>query len=520
MRKTRIAALLIVGLAVASLYRWTSAQTSPEMTIVVAAAEALGGRDRLLALKSVRIEGYGQLASQLGGGNITSDPDAPQKLINVVDFERTIDLEHGRSRVRQRNVTGFVFARVGNYGRTRQNQVVDGAVAFNIGADGKATRVSDAIARVRRMEMRAHPIVIIRTALTAGTMLSNLHVVGGAQVIDMTTQEGDRLSFAVNRITSLPEWVSWVARDENLGDVTYRMSFFGYDKVDRVLLPMGFSTTIDWRNIKLQTLMVDRHSIDVPIDDMTAPADVRAAAPPVARPVATATVLAPGVWFITGGSHNSVVFEFADHLTVFEAGQSNAWAKAAIDVARTLSSKPLTEVIVSHHHFDHTGGLRTAIAEGLTVITHRGNEGIIREMAERKSTVEPDYLSRDPKPLKIRLMDDRLTLKDDTQEVQLIRVVNNNHMVHAIAAYVPRDGLLVQADMFVLDWDYQWWGAGYMATVKEYNLKVTRDVPIHGVVVPFSEIASNIEKQYRSAQALCDEGFKAGFPVEGCPAKP
>ena len=41
-----------------------------------------------------------------------------------------------------------------------------------------------------------------------------------------------------------------------------------------------------------------------------------------------------------------------------------------------------------------------------------------------------------------------------------------------------------------------------------------------GPVVPFADIGPNIEKQYRNAQALCDEGFKAGFPVEGCPAKP
>ena len=72
------------------------------MKIVTAAADALGGKDRILAVKSLRIEGNGQLASQLGGGNITSSPDAPQKWIDIVDHERTIDLANRRSRVRQR----------------------------------------------------------------------------------------------------------------------------------------------------------------------------------------------------------------------------------------------------------------------------------------------------------------------------------------------------------------------------------------------------------------------------------
>lgn len=509
--------LLVMAFASVSL---SGQAPAPEMNIVVAAAEALGGRERILAVRTLRIEGYGQLASQMGGGNITGSPDAPQKWINITDHERTIDLANSRSRVRQRNVTGFVFARLANYGRVRGNQVVDGAVAYNVGADGKAVRASNAVAKARRLEMRANPLAIVRTALASATKLSNLRTAADVQTLDITTQEGDQMTLAVERATSLPAWVSWVARDENLGDVTFRTSFFGYDRTGGVLLPMGYTTTIDWRNLKLQTLMVDRNAVDVPVDDMAAPAEVRSAPAPNPQPAARSTQLAPGVWFLTGGSHNSVVFEFADHLTLFEAGQSNAWAKAAIDLARTLSPKPLTEVVVSHHHFDHTGGLRTAIAEGLTVLTHRGNAGIIREMAERKSTVDADQLGRNPRALKMTPMDDRMTLKDASMEVQLVRVVQNNHMVHAIAAYVPGVRLLVQADMFVLDWDFQWWGAGYNATLKEYNLQVDRDVPIHGGVVPFSEIGPNNEKQFRNAQAFCDEGFKAGFPVPGCPAKP
>ena len=511
--------LAFVGIAVASLMLGAQGQ-SAELRVVTSAADALGGRDRILALKTLRIEGNGQLASQMGGGNITSAPDAPQKWINIVDHERTIDLVNGRSRVRQRNVTGFVFARLANYGRVRSNQVVDGAVAYNVGADGKPVRASDAVARTRRMEMRANPVVIVRTALAAGTRLGNLRTSGNVQTVDLTTPEGDQMTLAVNRTNNLPEWVSWVSRDENLGDVTFRTSFFGYDKVSGVLLPLGYTTKIDWRDNTLQTLMVDRNSVDVSIDDMAASTDVKATPAPNPQPVPKAASLAPGIWFIAGGSHNSIVFEFADHLTIFEAGQSNAWAKAAIDLARTLSPKPLTQVIVSHHHFDHTGGFRAAVAEGLTVITHRGNADILQEMATRKSTFDADLLGRSPKPLKMTLMDDRMTLKDSAMEVQLVRVMNNNHMVHAIAAYVPRDRLFVQADMFVLDWDFQWWGGSYMATVKEYGLQIDRDVPVHGTVVPFSDIGPNIEKQYRNAQALCDEGFKAGFPVEGCPAKP
>jgi len=55
-------------------------------------ASALGGKPRLLALKTLKIEGYGQLAYMNGGGNISSSPDAPQKWISVPEYEKTISV--------------------------------------------------------------------------------------------------------------------------------------------------------------------------------------------------------------------------------------------------------------------------------------------------------------------------------------------------------------------------------------------------------------------------------------------
>ena len=93
---------------------------------------------------------------------------------------------------------------------------------------------------------------------------------------------------------------------------------------------------------------------------LAAPAEVRSAAQPSPQPPnIEATQLAKGIWFLAGQG-NSTLFEFGDHLTLFEAYGSEANGKAIIAKARSLvPGKPLTQLVNTHHHFDHSGGLRT-----------------------------------------------------------------------------------------------------------------------------------------------------------------
>jgi phosphoribosyl 1,2-cyclic phosphodiesterase len=204
--------------------------------------------------------------------------------------------------------------------------------------------------------------------------------------------------------------------------------------------------------------------------------------------------VAKGIWWLSGsGNHRSIVFEFSDHLVLFEAPLNEARSKAVIDEARKLSSKPLTHAIVTHHHFDHSGGLRVAVAEGLTIITQRGNEAFFKDLVARPWTVQPDSLAKNPKPLNLRLVDDTLTLKDAAMEVQLYHLLDNEREGTNLFAYVPKERLLVQADLYDSTWDRHLWGQNVLDNIARRKLKVDRDIPVHGAMEPFARMVENIK---------------------------
>lgn len=518
--------------AVAALVIGLSGQATPELQLVTRAAEALGGRDRLLALKRLEIVGYGELAYMNGGGNITADPAAPQKWQKVLDYRRAIDLEHGRTRVQQRLKMDFEFASTaGQLGLNRTNETLDGDVAYNVGGGFLAAPeagtpqpqpAGPAAARQRRVELLAHPITIVRAALEPGTRLSNLRKQGQLQIVDVTVRQGDVLTLAVDGSSNLPAWVSYIGPNTNLGDVTYRTAFTGYDPVKGIQLPTAFATTIDFRNVVQSKLYVTRNIVDGAIEDLSAPASVRSTGPPQGGPAAGGANLTPvkvadHVWFMNGNTF----FEFDDHLTMVEANRADAALQSILGVVNGLvPGKRVTQVIQTHHHFDHSVGLRAAVAQGLTIISRRGNEGIFREMASRPATVFPDALARSSKPLKFIPVDDHVKLKDATNEIDIYHVIGNYHMADGVIVHVPASNLLVEGDLSTQEWDFNWWGDGLMNNIEYRKLKVDTNLSVHAQKpYPLSEVVSAIERQVRNTQAFCQRAAEAQFFQPGCPVQ-
>src|SRR5438093_12509143 len=91
------------------------ARAPPEQQTINDAASALGGKDKILAVKTLIIEGTGT------NGNLGQDvaPEATSQMFTVTDYKRSIDLAAGRARVEQTRTPNFTFFQ----GQQAQKQV-------------------------------------------------------------------------------------------------------------------------------------------------------------------------------------------------------------------------------------------------------------------------------------------------------------------------------------------------------------------------------------------------------------
>jgi len=459
---------------------------TPEQQVIDDAAKALGGASHIRSLKALTIQGTGTAPN--AGQNRTPDDDLPVWKVN--EYTRTIDLANVRLRAQQVREAQFLFA--GDLVQ-RQTQGIDGDAAYTVAANGTIARVGGTAARDRRIEFLHHPIAVVRAILDSEVTLNNLRAKAGERLVDVTMPGGDVLMLAIDSMTHLPSRVVSMVDNPNMGDVSIETRFADYEDVDGVKLPRRLTTKMDtYLQLDLQ---VSKNTLDGDVSNLAIPAEIKQAkVPDPPAMVVTAEPVAKGIWWLAGsGNHRSVVFEFDDHLVLYEAPLNEARTKAVIDKARTLSPKPLTKVIVSHHHFDHSGGIRTAIAEGLTILTHRSNETFFKALVARQHLIAPDALEKNHRQATFEFMDDRLTLKDKSMEVQLYYLLDNPREGTNIYAYVPRDRILVQADLYDATWLRHSWGGNVLQNLDTRGLKPEKSVPVHGVIEPFTQMVANIK---------------------------
>jgi hypothetical protein len=261
--------------------------------LLLRAAEAMGGYDRLRRLDNLVMTGFGQRYA--ANGMLSADPKAPPKWELVADAERIFDLRNERALNRERNDNMFPFAARFGHAMIRSNELQTGAAMLD------------------------HPLPAVLEALDAETTLGAVQIEDGIAVVEFTIEDGTSLWIGIDTRTHLPYWTRWITGDTTLGDLTHTTWFTGYLPHDGIWLPTGLMEAIDWRDQTTLMFQVDSYRLDVArLPEFPQPSR----SPSPGAPNVVVTEIGDGVWDVAvmrgerrdGGA----VIEFSDHLVMFE----------------------------------------------------------------------------------------------------------------------------------------------------------------------------------------------------------
>ena len=431
-----------LAIALVALCSCAEPPVSEEQAFLDDVAAAMGGKENIEAATTLVIKAKGR-SLNLGQDRV---PETMTKEFDISDFVLTMDLTHGRSRTTLTRTPLFPYFL--GQDPVRQTFGIDGDVAYDVGFDGSMRRAPVHAAMERRSTYYHHPLPLLQAALLGTATTDNLREENGLDLADITTSGGKVFTLAVNATTRLPAFIRSTDHHPYLRDVVRTSLLSDYKSIGAMMLPGAVSQSLD--EFAVVKLEATSQEVNGPIEDTTAPPEVVAAPPPSTNTTVelSAEQIGEGVWFLVGRGYNSVLIEFSDHVMLVEA-PTESHTVAALERARELvPDKAVTQLVNSHYHFDHSAGIRTAVAEGLTVLTHAANEVFYRRLATQPSTIVPDRLSQAPKDLEIEVFDEKAVYEEESMTVELYHLNGSPHTDALLMVYLPKQRVVIQGDAF------------------------------------------------------------------------
>src|SRR5215470_16109748 len=343
--------------------------------------------------------------------------------INYETASAQTDFERARAEVRG-----------GGAPAPRQIQVVSGDQAWNV--VGETVVPAPVALAERQLQVWTSPQGVIK-----GAMKYN------------GTVDGRTISFAVpNRFTvkatlndaKLVEKVEATVANPVVGDLPVEVRYADYKDFGGVKFPTKITASA--AGVPALELAVTEVRPNARVD-IQVPDVIRQATQPYAR--VTPQKVADGVWYLTGGTHHSVAIEMKDHVIVVEAPLNDERALGVITTVRELvPSKPIRYVIASHHHFDHSGGLRAFSSVGITVVAHESDRAFLTQALAAPTTVNPDLLAKSGRKAQVEGVKDRRVMNDATRTVEIHHIAGSPHEDGMLMVYLPKEKLLIEADVF------------------------------------------------------------------------
>lgn len=474
----------VLFLLLSATFIGSCATVPSSQDLVNRALEAMGGADSLAKVKTISVKGtVRQIEPEQSFA-----PGGEPRLANNSEFTLTGDFA-ARS-VRVDWVKNFQYPSPRTF---KFSEIVTPAAGYVLGRDAnnmnrqsmemkpQAHSMSGLrLATTQRELRRASPSLLLEMRNNPGQVSAAGEISVGGTAHPALNYRAGNVTFVVlfDPKTGLPARIRTLDYDNVWGDVNYDLVLADWRTLGGVRIAASQKYELSGRVVQEVRITDVSTNVQIAAGTFEPPAAVKAGA---ARPAtgsvpyqwvirrqfigtymdsdnvsfdtrATSSLrlneLAPGVQHQAGGTHHSLIVEMRDYLIVFDApitdGQSNWTIKAA---QAKYPGKPIRYLVMTHHHMDHSGGIRAYAAQGATFIVGKGAADHYRKVLAAPYTRNPDLASRDLSRTAIIEVADKHVFNDGKREVSA-HLLENPHAAAYLIGYVADARLGYLTDMW------------------------------------------------------------------------
>jgi glyoxylase-like metal-dependent hydrolase (beta-lactamase superfamily II) len=435
----------------------------------VAAAAAAIGVDALRTVEFTAT-GYDFVLGQ------AYSPSSPWPRFVNISYTRAIDFQAPASRVDRVRIQGEHPPRGGGQQPVRGEQPQSQTILVNANTPWQ-----------QQLEIWMTPHGFLRAAAARNAAARSRTIAGRTfTVVSFPGQNKAMVNGYVND-QNLVEWVETWFDDALLGDTPWEAVYSEYRDFGGVKFPMRIVQNQGGYPVFDLRVSSVRPNAPVTIQPQGRGGAAPAPQPPATPQEAPAEKLADGVYLV-GGGYASLVVDFKDYIVVIEAGQGEERSNAVIAAAKRLvPDKPIRYVVNTHHHIDHSRGLRTYVAEGAAIVTHRVNRPYFERVFAAPHTLNPDRLERSKRAPRFETLAAKKVMTDGNHVVELHHLEGNGHNEGLIVAYLPRERILVEADAYnppaqpnaPVPSPVSPYTVNLVETIERLKLDVDRIIPVH-----------------------------------------
>lgn len=438
------------------------------LDLVQRAVAAQGGADALRAVQTLAIKGVGRQSVTGQAYRPVGEP----RFVGESIFTVTADV--ARQSVR---VDWDRELRLPTPSRAQFSELV--FPTFGVVVDAKEARVMSGIrvATHQREYGRGSPLLVLRALSEPQNVAALADQKVGAHMLPAVSFKQGPTTYIVmfDRESGLPAVVRTRDDDHLFGDSDYDLVLSDWREVAGIKFAHQLSFRIN--GTEVQQLIYQEIVVNPPLtpdvfavrDDIAAKAKAMALQdvpyqwvigrlmlgrfidsdavyfPPGGR--FRLSELSPNVQQVVGGSANNLIVAMQDGIVVFDAPVNEGQSRWVIDAAKAkYPGKPIRYLVLTHHHNDHAGGMRTYVHEGATIIVPGQSKAFFESVVSVPRTLAPDALQKQRREAKIVGVKDSLTLKDDVTEIRLHNIVNP-HADGFLIGHVVRENIVWITDL-------------------------------------------------------------------------